>query len=206
MPTLYFVRHAESEANAKLEYAGQLSVPLTLKGKIEAEHTSSLFLKDHQITKIFCSPIYRAQQTASFFAKPTKLSVITNDLLQEQNMGEYSGQAYAYCEKQPSFEPIVGNRWNWAPPGGETYSQVAARACSFLSQIQHLPKDEKVLVVTHGVFLRLMRGAIENILPNFYTGLTRNCEIYKTEFIKLNQKHSIESIYFGEPDTRVHSE
>lgn len=206
MPTLYFVRHAESEANAKQEYAGHLSIPLTAKGKTEAEHTSTHFLKNHSITKIICSPIYRAQQTASYFAKPTNLSITTEDLLQEQNMGDYSGRAYAYCEKQPSFEPIVGNRWNWAPPGGETYSQVATRACSFLSKIQSLPHEEKVLVVTHGVFLRLMRGALENTLPNFYTGLTRNCEIYKTNFLKVNQKHLIESIYFGEPDTRVHSE
>ena len=206
MPTLYFVRHAESEANAKHEYAGHLAIPLTEKGKFEAEHTSFNFFKNHSISKIFCSPIFRAQQTAEFFVKKCNVKVVTSDLLEEQEMGEYSGKAYADCEKQPTFEINVGKRWNWAPPKGETYAQVASRACAFLSEIQSLPPQENVLVVTHGVFLRLMRGALENTLPVYYTGLTKNCEIYKTEFVKLNQKHTIESIYFGEPDTKVHSE
>mgnify|MGYP005614094773 FL=1 len=206
MPTLYFVRHAESEANEKQEYAGHLSIPLTAKGKFEAEHTSFNFCKNHDITKIICSPIYRAQQTAGFFAEKVNLPIITEELLQEQDMGEYSGKAYAYCESLSTFEPIVGKRWYWAPPKGETYEQVANRACSFLSEMQKLTATEKVLVVTHGVFLRLMRGALENTLPIFYTGLTKNCEIYKTNFTKLNQRHIIESIYFGEPDTKIHRE
>ena len=206
MPTLFFVRHGESEANVKLEYAGHLSVPLTAKGEFEAEHTSANFSKTNDISKIYCSPLLRAQQTAGFFAKKFNLPIEINDLIQEQDMGDYSGKAYAFTEKLPSFEPNVGKRWNWAPDNGETYAQVARRACQFLAFVQVRPADEKILVVTHGVFLRLMRGALENTLPTYYTGLTRNCEIYKTNFTKLNQRHTIESIYFGEPDNKIHRE
>ncbi len=206
MPTLFFVRHAESAANAKLEYAGHLPVSLTEKGKKEAEHTSAQFLKNHTITKIYCSPLLRAQQTASYFSQKCSLTIETNKLLEEQNMGFYSGKAYALTEKLPCFEPDVSKRWNWAPKDGETYAQVASRACKFLEQIQTQPQEENILVVTHGVFLRLMRGALENTLPKFYSGLTKNCEILKSNFTKLNNTHKIETLYYGEPDNRIHLE
>lgn len=206
MPTLFFVRHAESEANARLEYAGHLPVSLTEKGKKEANHTATNFLKDHTITRIYSSPLLRAQQTATFFSQKCNLKVEVNPLLEEQNMGIYSGQAYAVTEKLPCFEPDVSKRWNWAPKNGETYGQVANRACKFLEQIQNQDKTENILVVTHGVFLRLMRGALENTLPVFYSGLTKNCEILKSNFSQLNKAHKIESLYFGEPDNRIHLE
>lgn len=206
MPTLFFVRHAESEANAKLEYAGHLAIPLTARGRAEAEHTSFNFCKNHSVTKIICSPLLRAQQTAAYFANKLNLPIELSPLIEEQDMGIFTGKAYAVAEKHPSFQHDVGKRWDWAPENGESYKQVAARACQFLSEVEKLPKQENVLVVTHGVFLRLMRGALENTLPIFYTGLTKNCEILQTNFISLNQKNKIDSIYFGEPDTRVHGE
>lgn len=206
MPTLFFVRHAESEANVKLAYAGHLPVSLTEKGKKEADHTSTQFLNHHSITKIFCSPLLRAQQTASYFAQKCNLAIETNELLEEQNMGAYSGKAYAYTESLPDFEPDVSKRWSWGPKNGETYEQVARRTCQFLGLMQNLKKEENILIVTHGVFLRLMRGALENTLPVFYSGLTKNCEILKVNFTKLNNTHKIDSLYYGEPDNRVHRE
>lgn len=206
MPTMFFVRHAESEANVKLEYAGHLSIPLSIRGKAEADHTASNFCKNYSITKVYSSPLLRAQQTANSFSSKFNLTIETSPLLEEQDMGVYTGQPYAVAEKDPLFELDVSKRWNWAPKNGESYKQVADRACQFLSIMQNLPEQEKILVVTHGVFLRLMRGALEGTLPLFYTGLTKNCEILKSNFIKLNQSHKIESIYYGEPDNRIHRE
>src|SRR5689334_6420396 len=62
MPTVWFIRHAESEANAGLRTAHHDAIPLTGKGQAQAEQIARIFVEQPDL--IIASPFLRAQQTA----------------------------------------------------------------------------------------------------------------------------------------------
>ncbi|PCJ61862.1 MAG: phosphoglycerate mutase [Planctomycetota bacterium] len=207
MPQLFFLRHAESEANAKHEYAGQLPIPLSTAGHKEAERTAKMLKKDVTIHAILSSTLQRALQTAFYFVDEYNIPMDPAELIVEQDMGVFAGQTYENAHNSKYFENDTNNRWNWKiPESGESYSMIADRVLKFLKGLEHLPKEQNILIITHGVTLRLIKGALENTLPIYNTSLTRNCEIFKTQFEKLGIKHQLESIYYLDPNSVAHRE
>ena len=69
MKTIYFIRHAQSEANLKDILASRQDFPLTEKGRQEAIVIASELKNIAQLDRIFCSPLKRAQQTAQPIAE-----------------------------------------------------------------------------------------------------------------------------------------
>ncbi|HUX38865.1 MAG TPA: histidine phosphatase family protein, partial [Rectinemataceae bacterium] len=61
---LYFMRHAESEANRKNLLAGQLDFPLSEEGQRQSREVADAFLRDRPIDAIISSPLLRARATA----------------------------------------------------------------------------------------------------------------------------------------------
>ena len=91
MKTIYFIRHAQSEANLKGILAARQDYPLTEKGRQEAVVIASEFKDIAKIDRIFCSPLIRAQQTAQPIAKAFGLDVETDERITEQDLGVFSG-------------------------------------------------------------------------------------------------------------------
>jgi len=118
MPTQYFIRHTESEANVLHLLGGQSDFPLSDKGKRDADLLAGLFAARHTADHIISSPLARAQQTAEPFAKRLGLPILLNPALMEQNMGIFSGWSYARAEADPRYELDKTKRWHWSPPGG----------------------------------------------------------------------------------------
>ena len=57
MKTIYFIRHAQSEANLRDILASRQDFPLTEKGRQEAVAIASEFKDIVQLDRIFCSPL-----------------------------------------------------------------------------------------------------------------------------------------------------
>ncbi len=95
--TLILLRHGQSVANAKGIFTGLLDVPLTDVGRTEAAHGADLLNDAEMWPKVwFCSPLLRAQQTATILrAKISHAPERTHDdwRLAERSYGALTGRS-----------------------------------------------------------------------------------------------------------------
>ena len=196
MPTLYIVRHAQSEANVLNLLAGQVDFPLSAQGQADAAQIAQQFCAQYQPERIICSPLLRAQQTAQPFAQLLNLPIETDARLIEQNMGKFSGMGYPEAEADPTYQQDRSARWHWVPAGGgESYEMMAQRTRAFLKDLLMAQGD--ILMVTHAVAMRLLRANIEHTLPRYPESTAANGEIWQVQLHTLEQPNPIELLDFG---------
>ncbi len=199
MSHLYFIRHAQSEANRQRIMGSRLPVSLSEEGRADAELIATRFVPTVPIHRIISSPLPRAIQTAGPFSRLYGLPIEEDERIIEQDVGVFSGMSYDMLQTFPSYEADPMARWQWIPEGGgESYEMIARRVSSFLSSLEKEPQDKNILVVTHAVALRMIRGALENTLPQYPQRFPNNGEIWATEFQGLGIAHEIESIFLGQ--------
>jgi broad specificity phosphatase PhoE len=198
MTTLYFMRHAESEANLADILASQIDFPLTNKGLQDATQIAAEFQEQYQIDHIISSPLTRAQQTATPFEAINNLTLTTDARVIEQHLGIYAGKTYIELESEISYCHDRALRWNWIPEGGgESYSMIEERLQPFFDDM-FMRKEENILIITHAVTLRIVKAILQNTQPEYPHDIAHNGEIWKVKLIKKGEAHSLESIYLGE--------
>ncbi len=206
MRTLYFIRHAESEANKQRIFGSRLQVPLTPAGRADAARIAGEFREITELSGIISSPLRRAMETARAFSDLFGCPVVPDERLAEQDLGPFTGMSYDAVKTMKEFEPDPLKRWNWHPGGsGESYSMVADRVVDFLGSVSDFPAEGSWLMVTHAVFFRLLRGALENTLPEYPAKFPNNGEIWKVEFHGLGERHTIHSILLGNSRSFTHN-
>ena len=197
MKTIYFVRHAQSEANFKGILASRQDSPLTEKGRQEATVIASEFKAIAPLDRIFCSPLLRAQQTAQPIAEVFGLDVETDERITEQDLGVFSGMTYTELDDRPDYMHERSKRWEWIPEGGgESYQMIANRLEPFFQSLESVEGDS-LLFVTHAVTLRIIKATLEQTLPDYPNDIAKNGEIWKVRFRGLGNIHKVESIFLG---------
>ncbi len=198
MTTLYFMRHAESEANLADILASQLDFPLTEKGKKDAEQIAKELQEFQQIDHIITSPLLRAKQTAAPFEELFNLQAITDNRVIEQDLGKYAGKTYAELDDEPDYCHDRSLRWKWVPEGeGESYEMIANRLQPFFDMVFD-EKHEHILIITHAVTLRMIKSILLNTLPDYPKDIAHNGEIWQVELSKKGDVHKIQSHFYGE--------
>lgn len=85
------IRHGQSKADLLGVHEGRADFPLTALGHRQAEALAKHLASAYQLSKIYTSPLKRAQQTAEHLSKKTGLRFETEDLLMEFNNGLIAG-------------------------------------------------------------------------------------------------------------------
>ncbi len=204
MHTLFFIRHAESEANKLRILSGRLAYPLTQEGREDARSIAQELKEMTGIDGILTSPLLRAQQTAEAFADSYGIRLEDDERLCEQDLGPFTGKSYDEVKTMDAYQPDPLARWDWHPGGsGESYSMVADRVRSFLESVDAFRKG-RWLIVTHAVVFRMLRAILENTLPIYPVGFPNNGEIWRVEYRGIGHHHAIESIFLGRSREFVH--
>ena len=149
------VRHGESQANLENRFAGQIDIPLTETGRMQAECTGE-FLKNEKIDVFFSSELTRAYETACIVAKHHNLPVTKVKGLNEINGGEWENKSYPEIEK---YFPDNYNVWNTTIGltqcnGGENVLEVQQRVYSTIKKIAEENSGKTVFIGFHGMSLR----------------------------------------------------
>ncbi|AEC02830.1 histidine phosphatase family protein [Parasphaerochaeta coccoides] len=198
MSRLYFIRHAQSEANRQKIMGSRLPVSLSEEGKADAVLIASRLKPMVEIQRIISSPLPRTLQTARPFSAAYGLPVEPDERIIEQDVGIFSGMSYDLLKTFPSYEPDTMARWDWLPQGGgESYRMIAERVSLFLKDLEKEDMDRNILVVSHSITLRIMRAVLENTLPTYPRRFPKNGEIWLTEFTSLGKVHEVESLFLG---------
>jgi len=157
LPTLYLVRHGQTDWNSEGRLQGHSDRPLDTVGRIQASAIAAR-LSTVSLDAIWASDLSRAQATARAIAVYHNLPVNTDTRLREVGYGRWEGRRIADLAQ---LYPEAVARWRadpptYVPPGAETPEAVKKRVAGFLSEMKALPDDRHVLVVAHGGTLRLL--------------------------------------------------
>jgi len=146
----WFLRHGETDWNAKRLSQGRVDIPLNATGIAQASASASK-LAGQGIVSIVASPMGRAQETARIVAAALGLDVATEPDLQETSFGEQEGQPMG-----PWYDDWVAG--TYTPAGGETFAALQARVVPAVNRA--LARPAPVLIVAHGGMFRAVRAAM----------------------------------------------
>ena len=180
MPLVLFLRHGQAKNNVERILAGRTKgFPLTDLGVKQAEQIGT-FLKSFNISKIYCSPIERAEHTAKIVANKVGLGCTVDERLTEIEMGSFSGMHYdTMFEKHGNVflkfyqgHPIVEEN------GIETFSSVKNRVLDMVSHCSKKHDNETILLVTHMDPIKSMISTILQPKPELlYEMIIRNASL-----------------------------
>jgi broad specificity phosphatase PhoE len=167
-PTVLWIRHAESEANAGLPTPDAWTTPLTEAGWEQARRISGVFGRP-QPGLIVQSCMTRSRQTAQVTSQRFPLTRVEEWPIQEFTF--LSGQQYAGTTQA---QREAGARAYWERmdpdyvdgPRAESFRQFMARVDATLERLRTAHTGGPVLVFTHGRFLRgVLLRLSEPMLP-----------------------------------------
>lgn len=162
---LYLVRHGETEWNKMKKFQGQLNSDLTEIG-IEQAKALGKYLEKEKINFdiIYSSPLERAYDTAKLIKND--FEIITDERLMEMAFGKWEGMDVDLIKEKSyeNFDNFFHNsdKYNHVPHEAESFESLEKRVKDFLDDIKNKHKDKNVLVVSHGVTLKIFVKIIKN--------------------------------------------
>ena len=151
----WFLRHGETDWNARGLSQGNVEVPLNATGIAQA-HAATELLVGRGIRSIVVSPLSRARDTADIVAAALGLPVETEPELREVAFGVQEGQPMAAW-----FDDWVEG--TLTPEGAESFLALRARAMAAVNRA--LTRTPPVLIVAHGGVFRALRAEM-GLPPN----------------------------------------
>ena len=154
----WYLRHGETDWNARGLSQGNVDIPLNPVGVAQAERAADL-LRDRGLGSIVSSPLSRARVTAEIVAAPLGLPIAFDDGLREVAFGVQEGQPMGDW-----YDDWMAGRFT--PEGAETFAALRARASAAITRA--LAHADPVLVVAHGALFRAVRAEM-GLVPNVRT-------------------------------------
>lgn len=161
----YFIlRHGQTSQQVKRKnfvynWPDKPPAKLTLKG-IGQIKKAARALKREKIGLIYSSDIYRTRQTAGIVAKELGLKINLDKRLRDVNLGVYHGKA-----KEIFFRdfPLNKKRFTSRPKKGESWNDIKKRLSKFIKEIEKKHKNKRVLIISHGDPIFLLRGIVKGL-------------------------------------------
>lgn len=145
---LYLLRHGQTEWSESGQHTSRTDIPLTPEGEQRARRAGRLLASLRSgPALVLSSPRSRALRTAELAG--LTIDEVTEDLA-EWDYGSYEGLTTQQIRTQIPEWTI----WTHPSPGGETASEVGARATKLLFRVRDAPTD--VILVGHGHFSRVL--------------------------------------------------
>jgi probable phosphoglycerate mutase len=183
---LYFIRHAESEANLLNEFSNGLAKhPLTEKGRQQALDLAHK-LKGLPIHTCYTSPILRALQTAEILSTELGATCQPVDALREFDVGILEGRSdeIAWQQFWQLLDAwLVRADWQQRIEQGESFLEVQKRFVPFIQGLiqEQGSSDAHLLLVSHGGIYRCM---LPLILRNIDFAFARQHSLPNTAVIR----------------------
>jgi broad specificity phosphatase PhoE len=167
MPTIYYIRHGETDWNVEGRLQGGIDTPLNELGRTQATHAgdilATLFARHGRAAShlaYVASPLQRARRTMDLVRAELKLPAggyALDDRLREIGYGHWEGSTLA--QARVSHPELYASReldkWSALPPGGETYASVEVRMRDWYDSLK-----ADTVAVAHGGTARALMVAL----------------------------------------------
>ena len=180
---IVFVRHGETPYNAESRLQGQRDIPLNGKGREQASAVGRILrerMPDHidrldAAGAFYASPLMRTRQTmelarAAMGLEPGRYQLAP--MLMELTFGDWEGLTWPEVERQDAVRARAreADKWNFAPPRGESYAMLADRVRPWLDAL-----EGDCLIASHGGVAR----ALMAMLGGVASGVAENANIWQ---------------------------
>jgi probable phosphoglycerate mutase len=173
-PTIYFIRHGETDWNRDRRYQGQRDIPLNETGRAQARRngeTLRAFLPAIREAGFLASPLSRARETMEIVRSALDLppeGYETDPRLMELSYGAWEGalQDDLRARDPAGFAERTQDPFRWRPEQGESYSDLLDRVRLWS---ETLTRD--CVVVSHGGISRCLRAHLLGLDPELIPGL-----------------------------------
>ncbi|MBI1323914.1 histidine phosphatase family protein [bacterium] len=165
MPTkLYLLRHAQTADTSKF-HGSESDIGLSDWGHEQARRLAKRFA-DTPIDAIYSSAMRRAVDTATPIASTLGLELQQVPALHERSMGELAGASrdeFRHVFTDAMIAWMAGDL-NYTHPTGESYQAMRRRGVPALTDILNRNDGRTVLVVAHGMLIRVL---ISSLVPEW---------------------------------------
>ena len=155
------VRHGETDYNKENRYAGSIDIQLNDNGRNDTSQAAK-HLRSIEFDVALVSPLKRAIETATLLTEG-RTTIIPCPHARERNYGILQGLTSADVESiRPPIHFIKrgGDYHSLDPPHAETFEELRDRAIALYQHIIDQYTGQRILVVSHGVFLQQFHGLI----------------------------------------------
>jgi uncharacterized phosphatase len=145
------LRHGQTDWNIDFRLQGVTDIPLNETGIAQAKTAGAVIAAkgSQQWELILSSPLSRARDTAVMVGEALGIDEISiEELLLERSFGEAEGLSHEEWKAKYDDTNHV--------PGGETLSELEARAWVLLDRIVENHAGRRVLTVSHGALIRTL--------------------------------------------------
>ena len=159
-PTIYFIRHGETDWNKARRFQGRTDIPLNSRGREQAARNGAVLadlVEAPERLAYVASPLSRASETMRIVRRTLQLEnplFDADERLVELSFGEWEGLTPEEMEARDGdiYRRFRADGWNNCVPGGESYGQLGARVADWLSQV-----TQDTVVASHGGVSRALR-------------------------------------------------
>jgi broad specificity phosphatase PhoE len=167
LPTIYYIRHGETEWNAEGRLQGAQDIPLNDLGRKQAVSAGSILAhllardrRSEQSLSFVASPLGRARSTMELVRGVLRLPPFDysiDDRLREIGYGRWEGSTLAQMQASDPelFARRQADKWTVAPPDGESYASVQIRVRDWYDQL-----SMDTVAVAHGGTARALMVAL----------------------------------------------
>ena len=173
---IYLVRHGQTIRGREETFRGRMDAPLDDIGRGQAAAAAKA-LREANLTAVYTSPLSRAVDTARAIAVPHGLNIAVLEALTDIDVGEWEGLSTGQIRSE--YGKLYLD-WQTGPdsftfPGGESLSDVSARATSALGTIvSSHGHDDEVVVVSHRVLTKLVLLDILRVLVSSFWKISQD--------------------------------
>lgn len=164
---LVMLRHGQTVFNADSRMQGQLDTELSDLGRAQAAAVAEVLAK-RQPLAIVSSDLRRALDTAVVLGERSGLPVQVDTRLRETHLGDWQGMTHVEVD---TAAPGARLAWRedarWAPHGGESRVDVAARGIPLVAELVAAQEewgadasDRPVVLVAHGGLIAGLTAAL----------------------------------------------
>lgn len=153
---LYLVRHGEAEGSEG-RAVGHLDLPLSDLGTRNMEALAASWQGPSPV-RLFASDLRRATGSARILAARLGIELIIDARLREVSFGDWEGRAWdeVYETDRQRYDAWTERWWDVAPPGGESFADLARRALAWFQNVRDWGDGDDVIAVAHGGSIRAL--------------------------------------------------
>ena len=164
---LVMLRHGQPEYNAGSRMQGQLDTELSDLGREQAAAAAEVLAK-RQPVLIVSSDLQRALDTANALGERSGLPVLVDERLRETHLGDWQGLTHLEVDAAaPGARLAWRDNARWAPHGGESRVDVAARSMPLVAELIVQQgewgldePDRPMVLVAHGGLIAALTAAL----------------------------------------------
>jgi broad specificity phosphatase PhoE len=166
-PTIYYIRHGETEWNAAGRFQGSRDIPLNELGRTQAVASGGILAgvlsrdgRDPSSLPFVASPLGRARSTMELVRGAIKLppdDYAIDDRLREIGYGRWEGLTLPEMQLHDAatFASRNEDKWGVAAPSGESYASVTVRVRAWFDSLV-----ADTVAVAHGGTMRALMVAL----------------------------------------------